>query len=68
MGEIREPLRELMCGLPQALEVMGERNVLLSRLLEGDSEGLYELLRLLPCFAPLVEATSAPRQPLDGRL
>ena len=25
MGEIREPLRELMCGLPQALEVMGER-------------------------------------------
>ena len=26
MGEIREPLRELIeCGLPQALEVMGER-------------------------------------------
>ena len=26
MGEIREPLRELTeCGLPQALEVMGER-------------------------------------------
>ncbi|MEP0189013.1 MAG: helix-turn-helix domain-containing protein [Erythrobacter sp.] len=26
MGDIREPLRELMaCGLPQALEVMGER-------------------------------------------
>ena len=26
MGELREPLRELTeCGLPQALEVMGER-------------------------------------------
>ena len=26
MGELREPLRELIeCGLPQALEVMGER-------------------------------------------
>ena len=25
MGEIREPLRDLACGLPGALEVMGER-------------------------------------------
>ncbi|UVI39412.1 winged helix-turn-helix transcriptional regulator [Qipengyuania spongiae] len=75
MGEVREPLRELTeCGLPQALEVMGERWSFM--ILRASFNGLHHFEEFLSelgiarnilsnRLAKLVEHGILARQPMD---